>query len=74
MRALPDVQNGRSNFSDFNNVAVLHYEKAHCDEPSKEPWVDVPKSVLPLVETNLHVSHAFLSLTSDLLTDEANVS
>ncbi len=62
MRALPDVDSGLFNFSNFTNVAVLHYEGAECDEPQQEPWVNVPKNSLPLVETNLHVSRAFLSL------------
>ncbi|KAF8493485.1 laccase [Russula emetica] len=54
IRALPDADTGLFNFSDFNNVAVLQYEGAEGDEPSQDPWVNVPKNYLPLVETNLH--------------------
>ncbi|KAI0276850.1 laccase [Russula aff. rugulosa BPL654] len=60
IRSLPDAETGLFNFSDFNNLAVLQYEGAECDEPYQDPTVDVPTSKLPLVETNLHVSFAFL--------------
>ncbi|KAH9953170.1 laccase [Russula dissimulans] len=43
-----------TNFSDFNSVAVLHYEGAQGQEPPVDPTVNVPVSKLPLVETNLH--------------------
>ncbi|KAI0281106.1 Cupredoxin [Russula aff. rugulosa BPL654] len=60
IRALPgDAETPLSNFSDFNNVAILHYEAAECDEPSQKPWVDVPRNCLPLVETNLHPGKPF---------------
>ena len=61
---------GAYNYSDFNNVAILRYQGAACEEPSKYPWEDAPQSYLPLIETNLHVSCAFLS---DVFTDEFNV-
>jgi hypothetical protein len=51
------------------NVAILKYKGAECEEPSKDPWVNVPVSKLPLVETNLHVSCACL----DLLIDSVNM-
>lgn len=61
---MPQAELGAFNFSDFNNVAILRYKGAECEEPDQEPWVDVPKSKLPLVETNLHVSCASLFLIS----------
>jgi hypothetical protein len=61
---------GPANFSDFNNVAVLHYEQAPNTNPPEDPSVNIPVSKLPLVETNLHVSRK-VSL-SDLLIDEVN--
>ncbi|KAF8474377.1 laccase [Russula ochroleuca] len=54
IRALPEPTSGLYNFSDFNNVAVLHYEGAENGDPSVDPSVNVPQSKLPLVETNLH--------------------
>ncbi|KAH9998721.1 laccase [Russula vinacea] len=63
IRALPDPTSGLYNFSDTNNVAVLHYEGAENGNPSEDPSVNVSQSKLPLVETNLHVSYA--SLISD---------
>ena len=68
---MPDAETGLFNFSDFNNLAVLQYEGAECDEPYQDPTVDVPTSKLPLVETNLHVSFAFLS---DLFSNSVNIS
>jgi len=52
IRALP-VSPGRD-FSDFNNVAILRYDEADCENPTNDPNVGVPVSTLPLVETNLH--------------------
>jgi hypothetical protein len=44
------------NFSDFNNLAILHYIGAPDGDPTVDPTVEIPVSTLPLVETNLHVS------------------
>ncbi|KAI0297810.1 multicopper oxidase-domain-containing protein [Multifurca ochricompacta] len=52
MRALPNAA-GR-NFSNLNNLAVLHYAGAPDTNPTVDPTVNIPVSKLPLVETNLH--------------------
>ncbi|KAI0000121.1 laccase [Russula compacta] len=52
IRSLPDAS-GR-NFSDFNNLAILHYAGANNGNPTVDPTVNVPVSQEPLVETNLH--------------------
>ena len=74
IRALPVsaslFESGPANFSDFNNVAVLHYEQAPNTNPPEDPSVNIPVSKLPLVETNLHVSRKVSP--SDLLIDEVN--
>jgi len=54
IRALPNSANRTFDFSDFNNVAVLHYDGAPYADPPVDPAVNVPVSKLPLVETNLH--------------------
>ena len=56
IRSLP-VATGRSfNYSDLNNLAVLHYAGASSGNPKSDPTVDIPVSQTPLVETELHVS------------------
>ncbi|KAI0293709.1 laccase [Multifurca ochricompacta] len=52
IRSLPDAP-GR-NFSNLNNLAVLHYAGAPEAHPTVDPTVNIPTSKLPLVETNLH--------------------
>ncbi|KAI0000120.1 laccase [Russula compacta] len=52
IRSLPNAS-GR-NFSDFNNLAILHYAGARNGNPTVDPTVNVPVSQKPLVETNLH--------------------
>jgi hypothetical protein len=52
MRSLPP---GRD-FTNLNNLAVLHYTGAPKTHPTVDPTVNVPVSTNPLVETNLHVS------------------
>ncbi|KAH9998717.1 laccase [Russula vinacea] len=42
------------NYSDFNNLAVLHYAGAPSGNPTSDPTVNVPVSQIPLVETALH--------------------
>ena len=53
IRSLPNAV-GR-NFTDFNNLAILHYAGAPDANPTEDPTVNIPVSILPLVETNLHV-------------------
>ncbi|KAI0000119.1 laccase T2 copper depleted [Russula compacta] len=60
IRSLPSNGLLTGNFSEFNNVAVLHYEGAKYANPSTDPSQNVPVSKLPLVETNLHVRCTFL--------------
>lgn len=55
IRSLPQNSIRTFNFSEFNNVAVLHYEGAPDAFPAVDPDVNVPILKLPLVETNLHV-------------------
>jgi hypothetical protein len=52
IRSLPP--NGR-NYSNLNNLAVLHYAGAPEENPTSDPTVNIPASKTPLVETNLHV-------------------
>jgi hypothetical protein len=61
IRSLPDDP-GR-NFSDLNNLAVLHYAGAANADPTSDPTVNIPVSQLPLVETNLHVSLSAVMIT-----------
>ena len=76
IRALPVsaslFESGPANFSDFNNVAIFHYEQAPNTNPPEDPSVNIPVSKLPLVETNLHVSRKVSP--SDLLIDEVKFS
>ena len=43
------------NFIGLVNLAVLHYNGAPKAHPKVDPTVNIPVSVSPLVETNLHV-------------------
>ncbi|KAN0136704.1 laccase sensu stricto variant A [Lactarius tabidus] len=52
IRSLPNAVD--RNFTDFNNLAVLHYSCAPDGYPTVDPTVEIPVSTLPLVETNLH--------------------
>ena len=61
-----------ANFSNFTNVAVLHYAGAQNTNPSGDPSVNVPAFQLPLNETDLHVSQSFFLF--DPLIDEVNFS
>jgi hypothetical protein len=47
---------GNSGFNDSINVGVFHYIGAPEKPPTTDPAVNVPVSVNPLVETDLHVS------------------
>ncbi|KAF8492161.1 laccase B [Russula emetica] len=42
------------NFAGLVNLAVLHYNGAPHAHPKADPTVNIPVSVSPLVETNLH--------------------
>ncbi|KAN0113960.1 laccase [Russula decolorans] len=52
IRSLPNAM-GR-NYSNLNNLAVLHYAGASSGNPTSDPTVNIPVSQTPLVETNLH--------------------
>ncbi|KAN0114020.1 multicopper oxidase [Russula decolorans] len=52
IRSLPNAT-GR-NYSNLNNLAVLHYAGASSGNPTSDPTVNIPVSQTPLVETNLH--------------------
>ena len=54
IRSLPNAP-GR-NYSNLNNLAVLHYIGAPLRNPTSDPTVNIPVSQMPLVETALHVS------------------
>ncbi len=54
IRSLPNAA-GR-NYSNLNNLAVLHYAGAPSGNPTYDPTVNIPVSQMPLVETSLHVS------------------
>ncbi|KAH9057166.1 laccase [Lactarius vividus] len=54
IRALPKVSTRILDFSDHTNVAILRYSGAPITDPSADPNVNIPVSLLPLVETNLH--------------------
>ncbi|KAI0288660.1 laccase [Multifurca ochricompacta] len=52
IRALPNLSDG--DYADFTNVAILRYLEAPIEDPLSDPNVNVPTSLVPLVETNLH--------------------
>ncbi|KAI9511058.1 laccase [Russula earlei] len=52
IRALPNFQ-GQS-FNGFTNLAILRYAGAPAQDPSNDPTVNIPTSLLPLNETDLH--------------------
>jgi len=54
IRSLPNAA-GRD-YSNLNNLAVLHYAGASSGNPTSDPTVNIPVSQTPLVETDLHVS------------------
>jgi hypothetical protein len=55
IRALPNPQSGRVNFDGYTNVAILRYLGAPLRYPS-DPSKNVPATLIPLIETDLHVS------------------
>ncbi|KAI0246641.1 laccase T2 copper depleted [Lactifluus subvellereus] len=54
IRARPNFED--KNYTGFTNLAILHYRGAPIQDPTKmnDPTVNIPKSVLPLKETDLH--------------------
>ena len=53
IRALPNI--GNRTYANFTNVAILRYHGAPIRNPSSDSNANIPASVLPLVETDLHV-------------------
>ncbi|KAH9963708.1 multicopper oxidase-domain-containing protein [Lactifluus volemus] len=53
IRALPNLNNGDQGFTDFTNLAILHYRGAPLSPPNNDP-TNIPLSVQPLLETDLH--------------------
>jgi len=53
IRSLPNHATAQ-NYSNLNNLAVLHYAGASSGNPTSDPTVNVPVSQTPLVETDLH--------------------
>ncbi|KAH9963699.1 laccase [Lactifluus volemus] len=59
IRALPDMmmmmnQMMNQSFTDFTNLAILRYVGASPQSPSNDPTVNIPMSMLPLNEKDLH--------------------
>ncbi|KAI0297792.1 laccase [Multifurca ochricompacta] len=52
IRALPNLSD--KGYAGFTNVAILRYLGALIQDPLSDPNVNIPTSLLPLVETNLH--------------------
>ncbi len=64
IRSLPNAT--AQNYSNLNNLAVLHYSGASSGNPTSDPTVNIPVSQTPLVETNLHVSLSYEPLHTRL--------
>jgi hypothetical protein len=47
-------------FTDFTNLAILRYVGASPQSPSNDPTVNIPMSMLPLNEKDLHVCYMYL--------------
>ena len=58
IRVLPNV--GIESYTGFANLAILRYLGALPQNPKNNPTVNIPKSVLPLKETDLHVGYTSL--------------
>ncbi|KAI0276838.1 phenol oxidase [Russula aff. rugulosa BPL654] len=52
IRSLPNATD--RNYTNLNNLAVLHYAGASSGNPKSDPTVYIPVSQAPLVETELH--------------------
>jgi hypothetical protein len=59
IRALPNI--GNQTYQGFTNVAILRYLGALPINPTADPNVNIPTSVLPLSETDLHVGSSYSS-------------
>jgi hypothetical protein len=57
IRALPNIVNQK--FTGFTNLAILRYLGAPIEDPKNDPTVNIPTSVLPLNETDLHVRYMY---------------
>ena len=53
MRAVPNL--GNQGFAGGTNLAILRYAGAPESDPTSDPTISIPQSVLPLKETDLHV-------------------
>ena len=53
MRAVPNI--GNQGFVGGTNLAILRYAGASARDPTSDPTINIPQSVLPLKETDLHV-------------------
>ena len=53
IRAVPNI--GNQGFAGSTNLAILRYKGARNINPSSDPTQNIPQSVLPLKETDLHV-------------------
>ena len=61
IRALPFGSFDPQTFAGFTNVAILRYRGALLRNPTPDPNANIPQSVLPLKETDLHVGLMWLS-------------
>ncbi|KAH9959972.1 laccase [Russula dissimulans] len=52
IRALPNI--GDQTYDNLTNLAILRYAGALIQDPSNDPTENIPTSVLPLNETDLH--------------------
>ncbi|KAH9963709.1 laccase [Lactifluus volemus] len=52
IRALPNAED--QSFKNSTNLAILRYSGAPNRDPKNDPTVNIPSSVLPLKETDLH--------------------
>ena len=53
VRAVPNL--GNQGFAGGTNLAILRYTGAAIRDPTPDPTTNIPQSVLPLQETDLHV-------------------
>jgi len=53
MRAVPNL--GNQGFAGGINLAILRYAGAPARDPTSDPTINIPQSVLSLKETDLHV-------------------
>jgi hypothetical protein len=53
VRAVPNL--GNQGFAGGTNLAILRYAAAPFRDPTSDPTTNIPQSVIPLKETDLHV-------------------